>query len=231
VAVAPSAERSRPLPEFAIRQTNRSVTRKYNRVQPTTTQPTPQLAAKKTKRVPGEEGVWIFILGDMCVFAVFFTYYLIQRSKHVDQFDLSQSTLNRDFGAVNTVFLLISSLFVVLAVRAMRSSERVFARRFIVGAFLCGVAFIVVKVFEYSERIAAHQIPTTNGFYLLYFVLTGLHLFHLVIGLGVLTALFSLARRADLSKHQWAFFEGGACFWHMVDLLWLVLFPLIFLVR
>jgi nitric oxide reductase NorE protein len=200
-------------------------------VQPTTTQPTPTRAAKKTKRIPGEEGVWIFILGDICVFAIFFTYYLIQRSKHVDLFDLGQSTLNKNFGAVNTVFLLISSLFVVLAVRAMRVAERILAQRLIVGAFLCGVAFIIVKVFEYSERIAAQQIPTTNGFYLLYFVLTGLHLFHLIIGLGVLTALFFLARRADLSKHQGAFFEGGACFWHMVDLLWLVLFPLIFLIR
>jgi len=199
-------------------------------VQPIT-QPTSAPVAAKPKKIPGEEGVWIFILGDICVFAVFFTYYLVQRSKHVDLFDLSQANLNKDFGAVNTVFLLISSLFVVLAVRAMRESERQLAQRMIIGAFLCGVAFIIVKIFEYSERIAAHQIPTTNGFYLLYFVLTGLHLFHLIIGLAVLTALFFLARKPNLSKHQWAFFEGGACFWHMVDLLWLVLFPLIFLVR
>jgi nitric oxide reductase NorE protein len=88
-----------------------------------------------------------------------------------------------------------------------------------------------VKVFEYHERIAAHQTPSTNGFYLLYFVLTGLHLFHLVIGLAVLIVLWTMAGRPALSTNQWAFFEGAACFWHMVDLLWLVLFPLIFLVR
>jgi nitric oxide reductase NorE protein len=200
-------------------------------VHPTTNQLEPPLGADKTKKVPGEVGVWIFILGDICVFAVFFTYYLVQRSKHVDLFDVSQSTLNKNFGALNTVLLLISSLFVVLAVRAMRAAQRTLAQRLIAGAFLCGAAFIVVKVFEYSERIAAQQIPSTNGFYLLYFVLTGLHLFHLIIGLAVLTALFVLARKPALSDHQWAFFEGGACFWHMVDLLWLVLFPLIFLVR
>jgi nitric oxide reductase NorE protein len=182
-------------------------------------------------KIPGEAGVWIFILGDISVFAVFFTYYLVQRNKHVDLFDASQATLNKNFGALNTMFLLISSLFVLMAVRAMRIAKRILAQRLIAGAFCCGLAFIVVKVFEYHERIAAHQIPTTNNFYLLYFVLTGLHLFHLVIGLGVLTALFFLARKAALSTHQWAFFEGGACFWHMVDLLWLVLFPLIFLVR
>ena len=84
---------------------------------------------------------------------------------------------------------------------------------------------------EYHERIASHQIPSTNGFYLLYFVLTGLHLFHLLIGLAVLTALWLLAAKPESTTNQWAFFEGGACFWHMVDLLWLVLFALIFLVR
>jgi nitric oxide reductase NorE protein len=183
------------------------------------------------KKIPGEEGVWIFILGDMTVFAVFFIVYLVERSKQVDLFVASQATLNKNFGAINTVFLLISSLFVVLAVHAMRSAQRLLAQRFIVGAFLCGIAFIVVKIFEYHEKIAADEIPTTNGFYLLYFVLTGLHLFHLVIGLAVLTVLWFMARRPEVSKNQWAFFEGGACFWHMVDLLWLVLFPLIFLVR
>lgn len=193
-----------------------------------TTQQVPETLKKK---IPGEEGVWIFILGDISVFAVFFTVYLVERSKQVDLFVASQATLNKNLGAVNTVFLLISSLFVVLAVRAMRATQQMLAQRFIVGAFLCGVAFIIVKVFEYHEKIAAGEIPTTNSFYLLYFVLTGLHLFHLVIGLAVLTALWVLARRPEVSKNQWAFFEGGACFWHMVDLLWLVLFPLIFLVR
>jgi nitric oxide reductase NorE protein len=186
---------------------------------------------KTDKKIPGEAGVWIFILGDMSVFAVFFTVYLSERSKHRELFDLSQSTLNKNFGAINTMFLLVSSLLVLLAIRAMRTAQRALAQRLLVGAFLCGLAFIVVKMFEYHERIAAGQTPSTNGFYLLYFVLTGLHLFHLVIGMAVLTALWFLARKPDLSTNQWAFFEGGACFWHMVDVLWLVLFPLLFLIR
>lgn len=192
---------------------------------------TQQVPETLKKKIPGEAGVWIFILGDISVFAVFFTVYLVERSKQVDLFVASQATLNKNFGVINTVFLLISSLLVVLAVRAMRAAQQMLAQRFIVGAFLCGIAFIIVKVFEYHERIAAHEVPTTNSYYLLYFVLTGLHLFHLVIGLAVLTALWFLARRPEVSENQWAFFEGGACFWHMVDLLWLVLFPLIFLVR
>jgi nitric oxide reductase NorE protein len=195
----------------------------------TTTESRPPVTV--TKKVPGEAGVWIFILGDMTVFAVFFVVYLVERSENRQVFALSQQTLDKHFGAANTVFLLISSLLVVLAVRAMRVAARNIAQRAIVGAFLCGIAFVVVKVFEYHERIAAHETPSTNGFYLLYFVLTGLHLFHLVIGLAVLIVLWSMARRPGLSTNQWSFFEGAACFWHMVDLLWLVLFPLIFLVR
>jgi nitric oxide reductase NorE protein len=183
------------------------------------------------KKIPGEAGVWVFILGDLNVFAVFFIYFLIQRSKHPDLFTLSQAALNKDFGAINTVLLLVSSLFVVMAVRAMRAARSAQARRFLVGGFVCGVLFIVVKAVEYHERIAAHQVPSTNGFFMLYFVLTGLHLVHLIVGLAVLTALWSFTRKPDLTANQWAFFEGGACFWHMVDLLWLVLFPLIFLVR
>jgi nitric oxide reductase NorE protein len=66
---------------------------------------------------------------------------------------------------------------------------------------------------------------------MLYFVLTGLHLVHLIVGLAVLIVLWTFARKPELTTNQWSFFEGGACFWHMVDLLWLVLFPLIFLVR
>jgi nitric oxide reductase NorE protein len=184
-----------------------------------------------TRRIPGEAGVWIFILGDMSVFAVFFTVYLVEQSRDDELFDISQATLNKNLGAVNTIFLLVGSLFVVLAVQAMRSVRRPWAERAIIIAMLCGVTFVVVKVFEYHERIVAHQTLSTNAFYRLYFLLTGLHLFHLVIGMAVLTVLWSMTRKTELSNNQWAFFEGGACFWHMVDLLWLVLFPLIFLVR
>lgn len=191
----------------------------------------PASSTTPRRKVPGEEGTWIFIFGDMCVFAVFFAYYLVSRGHSPELFAASQETLNRNFGAVNTVLLLVSSLLVVLAVKAMRVDRRELAQRLIVGAFACGIGFVVVKVFEYHEKIADGHTPSENEFYLLYFVLTGLHLFHLVLGLITLIVLFMLARKPELSRHQWAFFEGGTCFWHMVDLLWIVLFPLIFLVR
>jgi nitric oxide reductase NorE protein len=189
--------------------------------------------AGRPKKIPGEAGIWIFIFGDMTIFAVCFLVYILERSKQPELFDASQETLNRNFGALNTIVLLLSSLFVVLAVHQMRAAHEVTARLMLIAAFLCGVTFVAVKAFEYHERIAAGQTPTTNSFYLLYFVLTGLHLFHLILGLGVLVALWLMGRKpmSAMSSNQWGFFEGAGCFWHMVDLLWLVLFPLIFLVR
>jgi len=186
----------------------------------------------RVPRVPGEPGAWIFILGDMCVFAVFFSVYLLERGHDPGLFARSQEELNRNLGALNTMFLLVSSLLVVLAVRAVRQdSHRHLAPRLFLGALACGGCFIVVKAFEYHEKFAAGITPATNDFFMYYFVLTGLHLFHLVFGMGVLVVLWRFATQDALSHHKLAFIEGGACFWHMVDLLWIVLFPLLFLVR
>ncbi|MFI5623285.1 cytochrome c oxidase subunit 3 [Nocardioides sp. NPDC051685] len=196
--------------------------------------PTTALAATRPRRIPGEEGVWIFIFGDMCVFAVFFCVFLNSRISDAAGFAHDQAQLNQNFGAVNTVLLLVSSLFVVLAMRIINTPNaalRAKAPLFIAAAWICGASFLVVKGFEYSEKIAHGITPQSSDFFMYYFVLTGLHAFHLLLGLVVLVALFTMARKPELSKGQFALFEGGACFWHMVDLLWLVLFPLIFLVR
>ena len=120
------------------------------------------------RRIPGEEGTWIFIFGDMCVFAVFFTVYMHSRGQQPGLFRASQETLNRNLGALNTVLLLVSSLFVVMAMRAFRARRQVVASRLIVGAFACGIGFIIVKVIEYHAKIAAGITPNTNQFYMYY---------------------------------------------------------------
>jgi nitric oxide reductase NorE protein len=197
----------------------------------TTTRPTTQ-ASPRTRRIPGEDGTWIFIFGDMCVFAVFFCVFLSARMSDPDGFARDQAQLNQNFGAINTVLLLVSSLFVVLAMRAVHSPAlRSRAPHLLTGAWLCGAGFLAIKVVEYAEKIDHGITPQTSDFFMYYFVLTGLHAFHLLLGLVLLTVLISFARKPEMSRGQFMFFEGGACFWHMVDLLWLVLFPLIFLVR
>lgn len=182
--------------------------------------------------LPGEPGVWILLFGDLGLFSILFAVYLHERGKQPILFAESQETLNRSLGAINTLVLLTSSLLLVLATLAFRNAaSRHHASRLIAGAAALGVTFIVIKVFEYHEKIAAGITPSSNGFYMYYFVLTGLHLVHLIVGLGVLFGLSRLARKSDPTRTHIAFFEGGACFWHIVDLLWIVIFPLVFLVR
>jgi nitric oxide reductase NorE protein len=189
-------------------------------------------AAAPARHVPGEPGIWILIFGDMVVFTVLFAVYLNRRGHNEALFAQSQAALNRTLGALNTLVLLSSSMLIVLAALAFRSERwRHLAARLTITGAVVGSCFVVVKVFEYHEKVAAGLTPSTNEFFMYYFVLTGLHLAHVVIGLIVLTVLSRLARKPAPTRTHIAFFEGGACFWHMVDLLWLVIFPLVFLVR
>ncbi|MCX2929980.1 cytochrome c oxidase subunit 3 family protein [Mycobacterium sp. CVI_P3] len=185
----------------------------------------------RRNHVPGEAGIWIFILGDMGIFAVLFATFLVYRSKDVALFDDSQQHLNTTFGLINTLLLLASSMLVVLAVSAVRKGTPRPAPLLIAGAIGCGLAFSVLKVVEYTGKIDAGITPQTNTFYMFYFLLTGLHWFHLLLGLAVLSYLLVSARRDRHDARQLAWFEGGGCFWHMVDLLWIVLFPLIYLLN
>jgi len=190
------------------------------------------LPAVMERHVPGEPGIWVLLFGDMLVFTVLFTVFLHERGAKPELFAHSQAALNRALGATNTLVLLTSSLLVVLASHAMRRPPlRHFARRLTLGGALVGACFVVIKGFEYHEKIAAGIAPSTNEFFMYYFVLTGLHLAHVIIGLAVLVVLSTVAGNSGPTRTHIAFFEGGACFWHMVDFLWIVIFSLIFLVR
>jgi nitric oxide reductase NorE protein len=97
-------------------------------------------------------------------------------------------------------------------------------------AFACGVGFVLNKYLEYGAVIHAGHVATTNAFYTYYYVLTGVHLTHLLAGMGVLVFLWRVSRKADLQERDVRALESGASFWHVVDLLWVVLFPLLYLV-
>lgn len=183
------------------------------------------------RRIPGEVGTWVFILGDMAVFALLFGVFLYYQGQQPELFAASQLSLSQIYGIVDTLVLLTSSLLVVTAVRAARAGIRGLPQKLLVGALICGLAFSANKILEWSHLVSAGHTPSTNDFYMYFFVLTGLHFFHLVIGMGVLVSLIVLTRKPALSRGQFAFFEGGACFWHMVDLLWIVLFALLYLVH
>jgi nitric oxide reductase NorE protein len=182
------------------------------------------------KRMPGEEGVWGLIIGDLFVFSLFFLTTLYYRASEAEVFARSQLTLNLGFGLINTLLLLTSSLLVATGVHRVRSG-RPLPSRFFGAAILCGLGFVAIKVVEYSEKIRAGLSFGTNDFYMLYFAFTGIHLFHVLIGLGVLTYLMKASRRPEAAMSNLMLIESGACFWHLVDLLWIVLFALFYLVR
>jgi nitric oxide reductase NorE protein len=187
---------------------------------------------RRPSRVPGEPGLWILLFGDLTAFAILFAVYLHRRGQHPELFAASQATLNQSLGATNTLVLLASSLLVATATGIVRRGEsRRLARRLLLGAMLCGVVFIAIKGVEYHEKLAFGLTPATNDFYMYYFVLTGIHLAHLVFGLAALFVLWKLAGVPTPTPTQRKFFEAGACFWHMVDMLWIVIFPLLYLVR
>lgn len=183
------------------------------------------------RKMPGEAGVWVFIVGDMMIFSLFFCVFMFYRAENVEMYLQSQLALNQNYGAINTLLLLSSSWFVVLAVEAIRKGLNRQARNFFALGLACGLGFSLVKVVEYSEKVSHGITLTTNEFFTFYYVYTGIHFVHVIIGMGVLTYLIVKARKKTFTAMDMQTFEGGACFWHMVDLLWIVLFPLIYLVK
>lgn len=175
--------------------------------------------------------MWVFIFGDMTVFAMLFGVYLYYRGADTAEFNRSQLLLNQTFGVVNTLVLLTSSLLVVTALRAVRADAPTVARRLLYGAMACGVIFIANKAIEYGEKISVGLLPDTNQFFMYFYVMTGLHLFHVVIGLALLWFMVVVTRRSTRGDRELRYLEGAACFWHMVDLLWIVIFPLLYLVK
>jgi nitric oxide reductase NorE protein len=192
--------------------------------------PPADAAHRGARRLPGDAGVWLFIAADTFMFALFFSSFMYERTKNVALFNVSQHALNPTIGALNTVFLLTGSWFVVMAVEAAKRRLQKTLIACLGAAVACGVAFGTVKIFEYRDKIVHGITMLTNDFYMYYFALTGLHFVHLVIGIVVLTVLLTMARAGITGEYQ-RYLESGASYWHMVDLLWIMLFPLFYLVH
>lgn len=180
---------------------------------------------------PGEPGIWVFVLGDMLVFGLFFCVFTYYRSLDLAGFAAGQATLSQNYGALNTIILLLSSWFVVMGVIDLRERDGRLAPRLFALAFLCGAAFVAVKFFEWGAKFDAGLGITSSDFYMYYFIFTGLHLVHVLIGMGVLAFVWHAARCGVTNDHELKLVESGAIFWHMVDLLWIVLFPLLYLMQ
>jgi len=181
--------------------------------------------------MPGEPGIWVFIFGDMLVFSVFFTVFLYARSLDLALFQASQPKLNQIFGAINTFLMLSSSWFVATAVHASRRNMGRTVSGCFIGGFLCGLLFVVAKFFEYREKLSLGITINTNEFFMYYYVFTAIHLLHVLIGMGVLAFMASYSWSLGFDEAKIRNLESGASFWHVVDLLWIVLFALLYLIK
>lgn len=190
-----------------------------------------EVSASENRYPPGDLAIWIFILAELLVFALFFAAYAFTRMNHVEMFNQFQATLNRDTALVNTLALITSSYLVVRAVSAIRSGDHRQCARWLWGAIGMGVVFVLVKSFEYAHHFAAGINLSTNTFYMFYLSLTFFHFMHVMLGMVILTAVAVKARRGGYSADEYTGVESGASYWHMVDLVWLILFPLVYVMR
>lgn len=157
--------------------------------------------------------------------------YAFARSLNVALFNESQRTLDLNSGAFNTVLLITGSWCVASAVHAVRADRSVAGARWLVLALVCGSGFVAIKMHEFAGKIEAGIDLSTNTFYMFYILLTAFHFFHVIFGMVFLLILWFKTRQGAYGSHDYHALESGAAFWHMVDLLWIVLFPLVYVMR
>ena len=182
-------------------------------------------------RLPGDDGVWMFLTADVLLFGLFFFVFTKCRVANPLLYEESRRHLDPAIGLVNTLILLTSSWFMVLAVEAARSGDRDRVERNLKSAMLVGACFAVTKVIEYGLKIRAGITVTTNEFFAYYYGFTAIHFVHFLIGMAVLAVCLSKARREAIDARYVVWIESGGCYWHMVDMLWIVLFPMLYLLR
>ena len=178
--------------------------------------------------------IWLFIALDCTSFGLFFLVFMIQRLGQADLFDQSSQHLDAGLGFLNACILITSSWLVAWANIAGREGRIDQARRLLLAGMAVAACFGVVKTYEYYAKFADGITVATNEFFTFYFALTGIHFIHFVAGMVILGVLAQGPNRympeqmARASYARWL--EGGSLFWHMVDLLWIFIFSLLYLI-
>jgi nitric oxide reductase NorE protein len=182
-------------------------------------------------RLAGDLAIWFFILAELLAFGVFFAAYAFTRANHIELFNAEQHALHRGAGAINTALLLTASYFVVRAVQAAERSAAAISARWLLGAIACGGGFVVVKLIEYSAAFEEGVSLSSSPFHMFYLSLTFFHFMHVILGMVILAALWQGARKGRYHPGDMNGIETGAAYWHMVDLVWLILFPLVYVIH
>lgn len=194
-------------------------------------QQTTALTAGKEDYPPGDFVIWIVIYAELLAFGIFFLSYAFARSQNVELFNASQLELNRTAGAINTLVLITSSYFVVRSIAAIRENLQKQAARWMWAAIGLGSIFIVIKLFEFYTKYEEGITLSSNTFYMFYLSMTFFHFMHVILGLVILTIMATKIRHGDYTAQEHDGMETGANYWHMVDLVWIILFPLVYVIR
>ena len=183
------------------------------------------------KLLPGDLAIWFFIFMELLVFGIFFIVYAVMRIQNIEMFNHYQLTLNREIGAANTLLLITSSYFVVRAVHAIRQNNVKSCINWLYAALAGGGGFLILKSLEFFDKFSAGINLSTNTFYMFYLSLTVFHFLHVILGMLILFAVAIKAKRGAYSAQNHTGVETGASYWHMVDLVWIILFPLVYIIR
>jgi cytochrome c oxidase subunit 3 len=188
-------------------------------------------------------GMWLFLITEVMFFGGMFLTYTIYRRAYFDVFALASSTLNAVIGAANTAVLLCSSFTMVLAVRAAQLGKRNALIIFLILTLVLGVAFLGIKGYEWNEKFQEHHVPGLSFhldgtgeqghaqlFFSLYFAMTGLHALHMIVGCGILTWLLIEAVKRKFTPGYMTPVDIAGLYWHFVDIIWIFLFPLLYLI-
>ena len=190
-------------------------------------------------------GMWIFLITEIMFFGGMFLAYIVYRGANPALFAVASSSLNVYIGAANTVVLLCSSWTMVLAVRAAQLGQRKTIIFFLVLTLILGGVFLVVKAYEWNEKFVEHHVPGPSFhfegapadlqgraqlFFSLYFAMTGLHALHMVVGVGILSVLIWQTHQRRYSAAYMTPIDIGGLYWHFVDIIWIFLFPLLYLI-
>jgi len=191
-------------------------------------------------RDTGKLGMWIFLFTEMFLFGGLFLVYAVFRNGHSEDFHAAADDLNTFIGTMNTVFLLTSSLTVAMAISAVQKNDNVLAFRLVIITLLLATLFMADKYIEWSHEFRSGIYPGSQVlknmphgellFFGLYFMMTGLHALHVFIGMILLTVSLIKIRKGNINYEHYLLFENSGLYWHLVDLIWIFLFPLLYLV-
>lgn len=198
------------------------------------------LSSSPTDHTGKKMGMWLFLYTEIILFGGLFVLYAVYLTMHPQDFINGGKELNRIFGLANTVILLISSFAVAAAVTAVQKSQKKTALVALGISLLCGLIFLINKYFEWGHKIHKDIFPNSetllngpkglNIFFGLYYVITGLHGVHIIIGMTVLLVVLVYTARDKITPTRYALLENAGLYWHLVDLIWIFIFPLFYLI-